>query len=153
MKKIGVIGIGNTLRKDDAIGLIILKKLIEKKDHFPKNVDFIDGATSGFSLIHILNKFEIVFIIDAVNINGEIGQIKMFKPSEVNNQNNIFNLHEPNLLNIINLSKEISENPEKIFIIGIQPKDTSHGLDISIELQNKTDIITNEIFFKIKENI
>ena len=54
MKKIAVIGIGNPLRSDDGIGIVLIEKLIENKESFSKNVDFLDGGTGGFNLLHDL---------------------------------------------------------------------------------------------------
>ena len=60
MKKVCVIGIGNTLRRDDGIGIVLLEKLIERKNKLPKNVDFINGGTGGMNLLHILVCYDAV---------------------------------------------------------------------------------------------
>ncbi len=36
MKKIGIIGLGNPLRQDDGIGIILFEKLIQEKKQFSK---------------------------------------------------------------------------------------------------------------------
>lgn len=159
MKNIGVIGIGNPLRRDDGIGIVLLEKLIERKDELPSDIEFIDGGTSGMNLLHLLARFDIVVIIDAVNFNGNIGESKLFTTGEVYSKKTRFNIstHESDFLKIIHLSKELGENPDEIFIFGVQPKDTSHGQDFSLDLQQKIEplliSLQNEItsiFNKIK---
>jgi len=59
MKKIGVIGIGNPLRKDDGIGIVLLEKLVEIKDDLPDDIEYIDGGTGGMNLLHLFARFDI----------------------------------------------------------------------------------------------
>ena len=103
MKKIGVIGIGNLLRRDDAIGLILLKKLSERKNELPKDISLIDGGTGGMNLLHLLAKFDVVIIIDAVNFNGNIGESRLFRLEDIYSKKTPITIstHESNFLNII----------------------------------------------------
>ena len=52
MKKIGVIGIGNPLRRDDGIGILLLEKLVERKENMPDDIEYIDGGTGGMNRNH-----------------------------------------------------------------------------------------------------
>lgn len=47
--------------------------------------------------------------------------------------------HESDVLKIINLSKELGEIPDQLFIFGVQPKDTSQGDSLSSELQQSVE--------------
>jgi len=159
MKEIGVIGIGNPLRRDDGIGIVLLEKLIGRKDELPNNVEFIDGGTGGMNLLHLFARFDVVVIIDAVNFDGNTGESKLFTTEDVYSKKTQINIstHESDILKIIHLSRKLGENPDEIFIFGIQPKDTSFGQDFSSELQQKVEPLSvslqNEvtsIFSKMK---
>ena len=141
MNKIGVIGIGNPLRKDDGIGIILLERLMERKNNLPKNIEFIDGGTGGMNLLHILARFRIALILDAVKFGGEVGEYKIFKPNETVNKRYLTSIstHGLDFLKIVNLSKDLGELPKELIIFGVQPKDVSNGVDLSPELQNKVD--------------
>lgn len=155
MKKIGVIGIGNPFRSDDEIGIFLLQKLNEKKENFPNTVTFVDGGTGGMNLLHLLSRFNIVFIIDAVDFSGKIGELRVFTPDEVMTLKKTMNYstHEPDMLQVIQLSHELDDNPpEKITIIGIQPKNTSLGSTISDELKEKIPIYLDEIIKTINDS-
>lgn len=158
MKKIGVIGIGNPLRKDDGIGIVLLEKLVEIKDDLPDDIEYIDGGTGGMNLLHLFARFDIVVFIDAVNFGGEIAESKFFNSEEVISKNIQIKIstHGSDILKIIQLSKELGENPDEIFIFGVQPQDMTPGTRLSHEIQENIDLLVNNLKVELKnimENI
>jgi len=145
--KAGIIGVGNPLRRDDGIGIVLLEKLIEKKDDFPQDIEYIDGGTGGMNLLHILALFDVALIIDAVNLNGKPGESKLFKSEDVCSKKSSINMstHESDVLKIINLSKELGEIPAELFIFGVQPKDVSQGDNLSPELQKSIPLLMSNL--------
>ena len=137
MKKIGVIGIGNPLRRDDGIGILLLELLQKNKKKFPKHIEFIDGGTGGMNLLHILARFDTVFIIDAVVFKGKPGDIHIFTLDEIKSNKTpiIISTHETDFLHILQLSKELKELPSQLFVFGVQPNDVSPGTGLSTELE------------------
>jgi hydrogenase maturation protease len=152
MKKIGVIGIGNPLRRDDGIGIILLEKLIEQKKFLPKEIELIDGGTGGINLVHVFARLDIVFIIDAVQLNDAPGAYRLFTADEIKTNKNFFFLstHENQLPQVIEMSKQLGELPKQIFIFGIQPKDTSYGKNLSNDLQTKINTLLTSLQNEIK---
>lgn len=149
MKKIGIIGLGNPLRKDDGIGIILLQKLIENKKKLPKNIEFVDGGTSGISLLHQLALFDIVYIIDAVDFGKNPGDLKLFRPEEIMKKYNLsISTHEIDFSKILEISEALKQKPE-IFIFGIQPKNMDYGQTISSEIKEKIDVIAKTIISEI----
>lgn len=110
----------------------------------PEDIEYIDGGTGGMNLLHILALFDVALIIDAVNLNGCPGETKLFKSEDVCSKKSSINIstHESDVLKIINLSKELGEIPDELFIFGVQPKDTSQGDDLSPELQKAVSSLT-----------
>jgi len=158
MKKIGVIGIGNPLRKDDGIGIVLLEKLVEIKDDLPDDIEYIDGGTGGMNLLHLFARFDIVVFIDAVNFGGEIAESKFFNSEDVISKNIQIKIstHGYNILKIIQLSKKLGENPDEIFIFGVQPQDMTPGTRLSHEIQENIDLLVDNLKVELKnimENI
>jgi len=151
MKKIGVIGIGNPLRKDDGVGIILLKRLQERKKEFPKNVIFVDGGTGGINILHLFAGFDIVLIIDAVDYKEKPGQSKVFTVDEIQSQKTQirWSTHEADFLTVLELSKQLGELPQKLFIFGVQQKDFSYGNQLSNELTT----VFEEVYKKLVEEI
>ena len=158
MKKVGVIGIGNPLRKDDGIGIILLEKLVRIKDDLPDDIEYIDGGTGGINLLHLFARFDIVVFIDAVNFGGEIAESKFFNSEDVISKNIQIKIstHGSDILKIIQLSKNLGENPNDIFIFGVQPQDITPGTRLSHEIQENIDLLVNNLKVELKnvmENI
>lgn len=61
--KLLVLGLGNDILGDDAIGLVALREI---KKRFPRNVDFVEAAISGFEIMEILEGYGSVLLLDAV---------------------------------------------------------------------------------------
>jgi hydrogenase maturation protease len=150
MNRIGVIGVGNPLRGDDGIGVLLMEELTRKKI---EGVEFIDGGTGGINLIHDLAKFDLVVILDAVDFGGECGETRIFSVDDVlrDTEKIRFCTHENDLFNVIKISKKLGEAPDEIFIFGVQPKDFSPKMEISQELRQSMDRILDEFYDEIQK--
>ncbi len=155
MKKTAIIGIGNPLRQDDSIGILLLEKLKQKKTELPEKIDFIDGGSGGMVILHYIAGFDQVFLIDAVDFGGKTGELRVFQKDDVVSKKSDMNLstHEADFLKILGLSKELNELPENLFIFGVQPKNVGFGHELSEEITQKIDFLLDEILKNIKEKI
>jgi len=152
MKKICVIGIGNPLRGDDGVGIVLLNKLMQKKNLLPKEIDFIDGGIGGMNLLHVIVQYDIVFIIDAVQLNSKPGSFRIFTADEIElyKKTNCFSTHIDQLSQVIQISKQLGELPKQFFIFGVQPKDISFRLDLTKEVKEKINMIMDHLILNIK---
>jgi len=132
--KLGIIGLGNPLRGDDAIGIIILDEL--KKLNINKNIEMIDGGEGGFNIFHYLQGFKRVLIIDAVDFGGNVGETKVFNINDTFFENLHLSTHDINICKIADILRILGEIPE-IFIFGIQPKNMNYNEGLSPEINVK----------------
>ena len=139
MSTIGVIGIGNPLRRDDGIGIVLLQRL--QMQQWPDSFSFLDGGAGGMQLLHMLSAFDIIVFLDAVHFGEEPGVLHVFTPEEVrSNKAQIQSLtHGFDLFHVISFAQELDEKSSHIHIIGIEPEDVSFGEGISQTLQEKLD--------------
>ena len=135
--KIGIIGIGNPLRQDDGIGIVLLEKLRQEKKGFPDDLEYVDGGTGGMSLLHVLVRFDIAVVVDAVDFNGKPGEYIFFNPDESRSKKPMVttSTHGSDFFDVLRVSKQLHENPDKLYIFGIQPKTMSAGTELSSELK------------------
>lgn len=136
---ISVIGIGNPLRSDDAIGILLLDFLRECENNISSNVVFIDGGTGGMNLLHIITDYQVVLLIDAVQFGALPGSWKFFSLDDVINQSSTSNMstHISDIFEVIMIAKKIGKKPPHLYVFGVQPLDLSFGQGLSEPLQKK----------------
>ena len=152
MKKIGVIGLGNPLRHDDGLGIVLLESARENRNEFPEHIEFVDGGTGGITLLHLLARFDVVLLIDAVLFNGQPGETRFFQRDELLTKTPRMKMstHEVNLLQILHLSRQLNELPSQLFLFGVQPNDFSYETDLSPELQSSFPLIYRKLAQRIQ---
>ena len=74
-------GVGNTLHKDEGVGIHVIRALEKgKKRHEElRDVELIDGGTGGLLLLKLIEDFDTVFIVDAALGGGKPGDIYILK--------------------------------------------------------------------------
>lgn len=150
--KIAVIGLGNTLRKDDGIGLIILELL--KKSRQKDNIDYLNYGTASIDLVHKISDYNKVLLIDGINAKLSPGDLKIFELNEIdyNVKEDPISTHEINLTGLFELCKKINIKT-KIYVAGIQVEDTSYKEGLSALLSEKKEKYTKEISSFIDKNL
>ena len=133
--KLIITGIGNPIRKDDFIGVLIVRGL---KDKVPSSVCLIECETVPESFLESiigLNPSHIL-IIDAALLNLEHGASKLVSPEELQERQAI----STHALPLRIFCQYLAQTTEaKIALLLIQPKDTSFGEDLSPELTNTAE--------------
>jgi hydrogenase maturation protease len=76
--KICVIGLGNILLQDDAIGLHVTET-IKERYRFEPQIDLLDGGTAGLDLLPLIEHYEKVLFVDAVDAGQPPGAIVMIE--------------------------------------------------------------------------
>jgi hydrogenase maturation protease len=144
---IKIIGFGNVFMSDDALGIRVIEEL-EKTGFCSdfKNMEIINGSTSGIDLLFTLKNLDIVIIIDAVDAGQLEGEVVKFKLSEMIDlpcrKVKSFSLHDLSLDEVFAVMKSLRLHPD-ITIIGIKPKNIMFGDKLSREIECKIpEIIT-----------
>ncbi len=150
--KIAVIGLGNTLRRDDGIGILILESLLKRRRK--QGADYLNFGIAGIDLLHRIQSYDKVLLIDAINGSISPGELKIFDLSKIRYdfKNAVTSSHEIGLKDLFTLSKKLGIKT-KICVAGIQAKDTSYGEGLSEDLKSKEKEITDAIREFIKRDL
>nr|MBI1232036.1 hydrogenase maturation protease [Cytophagales bacterium] len=70
MKKTAILGFGNPVRSDDAVGCEVIRLLKEKLEPLPENLTIIDMGTSAFEVLFSLKSHDSIFLVDGVINSG-----------------------------------------------------------------------------------
>ncbi|MBN1280880.1 MAG: hydrogenase maturation protease [Candidatus Thermoplasmatota archaeon] len=152
MARIGVIGLGNILRRDDGIGVVLLNLLKTQKDPRFKDIEFIDGGTGGMNLLHLLPRFDVLLLIDAINFQGFPGESRLFRFKELQQQHvsEPLSTHITNILRVLSLSEQLHELPTEVLLFGIQPKDISPGTSLSDDVAHRVNDTLNALIDELQ---
>jgi len=149
MKNI-IIGLGNTILKDDRVGIYIAEELGKKV----KNFEIILTSYSGFYLIDfILNKNIAIFIDSIVTGNDDVGTVRLMREGNFK-KTNPFSIHSVDLISAIEKSRLFNMDiPEEIYFNTIQVSDNlTIDENFSYEIDNKKEKILSDVIEKL-ENI
>jgi len=142
-RKIVVFGIGNELRRDDAIGLYIAKELKERENDF-MIVFITDTVPENFiGLIGIIKPTHVV-LIDAADFSGGIGEVRIIEKEDITAKSVFFSTHSVPLDKIMDYIT--TEYGCKVVIIGIQPGDVSFGTGISDGMKKAIKYVVDALF-------
>lgn len=143
-KKIAVIGLGNTLRRDDGIGIHVLA-LLEKRLK-REGVAFLNFGIATFGLINTIPDFQKVLLIDAIDAGLAPAALKIFRLQEAvyTIKDKKVSSHELSLSDLLALYQTLGISTD-VHIAGIQVKDVSYGLEMTDELEGAKSRIAEEI--------
>lgn len=124
--KVKVIGIGNLLASDDAIGVHVARELLKIK--LPENVEVIEAESPEPFILELIMGAEKVILIDAAIGGGKPGTIHNLSLDNLQADRCKFrSLHEFNLLDLLRIGQLTQSEafPKKLVILGIEVADTT----------------------------
>ena len=149
-KKIVILGIGNVLLNDEGIGVKVIEYL-QRHYEFPEEVELVDGGTGGIGLLEFVEKADILIVIDAINGGEPPGTVYKFSGKELpRSVVERLSLHEVNFLDILDLAAMRGNLPEKIVIIGVEPKSLEMEAILSPEVQAKIPELADAVIGELK---
>jgi hydrogenase 3 maturation protease len=133
-----IIGMGNYLRKDDAVGLYLIDQLrstIRSEDVLLMNVeDVIENYVFKIAELDCDN----VLIIDAVKATTTPGSIVFGRLNRFDDSLGDCSTHT---LSLTLCGKILEESGKKTYLLGIEAADTDFGRGLSEDVQRSADIL------------
>jgi len=123
-----VIGLGNTLLRDDGAGIYVvrlLRRLIEELEHRPE-AELIEAELAGMDIIEKLEGFDKAIIIDAIQLRGfKAGTVFRLRPDDFRTTPRLASFHDIDLVTALELGRRLELSmPEDVLILAIQAEDT-----------------------------
>jgi len=116
------LGIGNTIRGDDGIGIYIAEEIKKKLVNKKNNVNVISTETAGLNLLDLIVGYSKLIIVDSIQVssNNELGHMFEFEVNQLNSPNGHFNSHDIDFSKLFKIGKKLGiKLPRKIKIYGI----------------------------------
>lgn len=133
MARITVIGIGNVLEGDDALGPTVVR-LFEAAYALPEDVTVIDGGTPGLDLTAYMAGLEALVVVDAIKSKtGVPGEIRVLDKPGILNRGPIVAMspHEPGLRESILHAEFQGVAPKDVRLVGIVAGSIDFGCQLT----------------------
>jgi len=129
-----VLGLGNLLLSDDAVGLTLLEELGRETSN--DDVEFVDGGTQGLALLPYLADREAVLVLDAIGLGAEPGTLHILSGEDVGRlrSQRSETAHEGNGLTLLETARLLGEELPNLVVIGVEPAHVRTGVGLSPEV-------------------
>jgi hydrogenase maturation protease len=136
IKRKVVLGLGNTLQRDDGLGVHALRVLetqlgLPVPDH-KGAIELLDGGTLGLNLLPIVEDASHLLILDAVDANQPPGIVIELDREQIPLYTGIkLSEHQVTFQEVLGLADFRGKLPEHLHLLGIQPAEVDIGIDLS----------------------
>lgn len=135
LSQVLVLGVGNILMGDDSVGVKVVSEL-ERRYVFPEGVELLDGGTSGLELLSSIREVDCLIIVDAVKSGLEPGGLMRAEGKDVPAVFMVkISPHQLGISDLLAAATLSGDLPEKVVLLGVQPKTVAPGLSLTKEVQ------------------
>lgn len=123
MARIGLLGIGNVLMGDDALGPTVVK-LLEAGWELPPEVELLELGTPGADLSLHLDGLDAALVVDTVRVRGAPGEIRLLDKGELLSKKPVLpaSPHEPGLREALLTLEFHGGGPRQVVLVGVIPE-------------------------------
>lgn len=130
-----VLGLGNTLNRDEGLGVHLLP-LLQERIGSRTLAEFLDGGTLGLNLLPLVEQCRHLLILDAVDARKPEAAVVELARDEIPMFSGVkMSEHQVTFQEVLGLAQFRGKLPEHIHLVGIQPVDLSVGYGMSMGVQ------------------
>lgn len=140
-----VLGVGNLLLSDEGAGVRVVEEF-GRRYRPAGGVELLDGGTAGIELLHYVQNRDAVIIIDVVRTGKPAGTIVRLEGDAVPVlfQSKI-SPHQLGLSDLLAAAQLTDSMPERLVLLGIEPKSLATGLELSQEVRAGVAALTTMV--------
>lgn len=149
-----ILGIGNEIKRDDAVGLIVAREVYSKLED-KKSVDLKEASAGGIPLLGKIKGYDKVFVIDSViTESGEPGDWYFLPLENIKGGSARVASHSIGLKTMKKLGEELGESMPEIQVYAIEVKEIlKFSKSLTKEVREALPRIISGILESIKEEI
>jgi hydrogenase maturation protease len=136
MSRYAVLGLGNRIEGDEALGALVIERLEEEPGLLaslldPGSVDLIDGGTVGLGLIPYLTGLDGLVVVDVIN-GGEVpGTLIDLEGSSLIAHQQVMSVHDLGAGELLGALFVMDAWPTRVRVIGLEPQAIELGIDLT----------------------
>jgi len=145
-----ILGVGSSILTDDAVGLIVARKLGERLAH-RDDVDFGENEEAGFTLLEESIGYERLIVVDSILTGVAPGTVLRYDLSDLGRSIHSNSPHGLNLATVMAFGRTQGlDVPDEVAIYAIEVVDTmTFGEELTPELAARVDGIVEEIVAEV----
>lgn len=149
-QKILIIGLGNLYRSDDAVGLIVARRLREKG---LSGVTVREAGGEGAALIAVWQGAETVILVDAVHSGAEPGTVYRLEAHAQPIPTKFFHYstHAFSVAEAIELARTLNRLPESLIVYGIEGKNFEAGEGLSPAVEQAAQAVLERLLQELDQ--
>jgi len=132
--RIVVLGLGNLMRTDDAVGMLAVQQL-RADARVPTSVSLVDGGTLGLDLLHPLDGVTHLLALDAIDTGAAPGTLVRFSGEEIADLPVAKSVHLLGFSDLIGAMRLTGSAPAEIVVLGVQPDRIEWGTQLTARVE------------------
>jgi hydrogenase maturation protease len=144
-----IIGLGNEYRRDDAVGLVVARRLRERA---PQRVQVLEESGEGAALIESWQGAGTVILIDAVHSGAMPGTIHRLDASvqPIAKKFFRFSTHAFGLAEAVELARALGRLPPRLIVYGVEGKSFEAGEGLSPEVEAAAQAVVERVLGELR---
>ena len=148
--RIAVLGLGNLMRTDDAVGMLALQRL-RADPHFPRSVAIVEGGTLGLDLIYPLEGVTHLLALDAIDAGAPPGTVLRYAGEAIDHLPVSKSVHLLGFSDLIGSMRLMGEAPSEIVVLGVQPHTIGWGTELTPVVDAALDTLVGHAITQVSE--
>ena len=134
--RVVVLGIGNVLMGDDALGPHVIEALLAGY-RFHDSVRVLDAGTPGLDLAPFVMDADSLILVDTVRSDGNPGELRLYREDQILKHAPQPRLtpHDPAVKDVLLSCAFRGMAPKSVLLVGVIPKATAMGVSLSDEVR------------------
>ena len=149
--RVVVLGIGNVLMGDDALGPHVIEALLAGYC-FADTVRVVDAGTPGLDLAPFVMEANALILVDTVRSDGAPGGLRLYREDKILRHAPQPRLtpHDPAVKDVLLSCKFHGMSPERVLLVGVIPKATAMGVGLSEEVRAAIPAAVEEVLRELE---
>jgi hydrogenase maturation protease len=146
--RIAVLGLGNLMRTDDALGMLAIQRL-RSDSRFPPSIALIEGGTLGLELLYPLEGFTHLLALDAIDAGLQPGTVLRYAGDAVAQLPISKSVHLLGFSDLIGSMRLIGSAPAELVVLGIQPHTIDWGTELTPQVEAAMETLIEQAIAQI----
>jgi hydrogenase maturation protease len=127
-----ILGLGNVLMTDEAVGAAVLKALEPVAGSDP-DIALMDGGTLSFTLAGPIGDAARLVVVDAARMGQPPGSVRVLEDAAMDAQlsKHANNVHEVSLADLFDIARLTDSLPPRRALVGIEPDRVDWGSELT----------------------